>query len=156
MDILEESQNLTLNQLEKRKLLKKQLQKVAAEEEILWKTRARQRWLKEGDGNTKFFHAMANGRRRENSIFAVEDVGRTIYREEEKREYFYNKFKEIYTPDTGYNGMTGDWSSLYMDRTIPNPDHLTLPFSLDEIKKATFQLGADKAPGLDGFNLRFF
>ncbi|OAY70197.1 hypothetical protein ACMD2_24755 [Ananas comosus] len=36
--------------------------KVILDEEILWKTRERQHWLKEGDGNTKFFHAMANGR----------------------------------------------------------------------------------------------
>lgn len=35
-------------------------------------------------------------------------------------------------------------------------DRLTAPFSLDEIKKATFQLGRDKAPGPDGFNLTFY
>lgn len=31
-----------------------------------------------------------------------------------------------------------------------------IPFSMEEIKKATFQLGEDKAPGPHEFNLKFF
>ncbi|XP_020102569.1 uncharacterized protein LOC109720094 [Ananas comosus] len=37
-----------------------------------------------------------------------------------------------------------------------NPDSLTTNFTIDEIKTATFQLAADKAPGPDGFSLTFF
>lgn len=33
---------------------------------------------------------------------------------------------------------------------------MEIPFSKEEIKKVTFDLGADKAPGLDGFLLSFF
>ena len=33
---------------------------------------------------------------------------------------------------------------------------ITGPFSLKEIRKATFDLGADKAPGPDGFPIFFF
>lgn len=86
LDHLEENQSLTSQQFEKRKHLKTQLMKVAVDEEILWKSRSRQHWLKEGDGNTKFFHARANRKRRENAIHMVEDNGRNLYREEEKRE----------------------------------------------------------------------
>nr|CAD1827545.1 unnamed protein product [Ananas comosus var. bracteatus] len=63
LDILEESENLTALQRDSRKQLKSKLYSVLADEEVLWKSRARQQWLKEGDGNTKFFHAVANGRR---------------------------------------------------------------------------------------------
>lgn len=156
LDILEECQTLSPAQLDQRKLLKSQLQQVIADEEILWKSHAKQHWLQEGNGNTKFFHASANGRRRENAIFTVEDDGRTIYGKEAKREYFFNKFKEAFAPDNTVSGLTGDWSMLFYNKTISNPERLTVPFTLEEIKKATFQLGGDKAPGPDGFNLRFF
>lgn len=36
---------------------------VLENDEALWKTRAKQRWLREGDGNTKVFHVVANVRK---------------------------------------------------------------------------------------------
>ncbi len=98
LDQLEELTCLTTDQLGHRANVKWQLGKAILEEEILWKARARQQWLKEGDDNTKFFHAVANGRRRVNTIGAVEDEGRLLAGEEVKMEYFYNRFKEIFAP----------------------------------------------------------
>ncbi|OAY81359.1 hypothetical protein ACMD2_23820, partial [Ananas comosus] len=116
--------------------LKAQLLLILEEEEILWKTRAKQRWLKEGDGNTKFFHAVANGRKRSNTIVAIEDdTGQQITNEELKRSYFYQYFKRV-LGIRGYPSSFGDWSAF-------------------TIKTATFQLGSDKAPA-DGFSLVFF
>ncbi|MQM16257.1 hypothetical protein Taro_049211 [Colocasia esculenta] len=39
-----------------------------SQEEILWRQNSRFKWLKEGDGNTKFYHAYANSRRRKSMI----------------------------------------------------------------------------------------
>ncbi len=50
----------------------------------------------------------------------------------------------------------GDWSDIFSDRIFLNSDNLTAPFSVQEIKKAIFQLGGDKAHGSDGFSLLFF
>nr|CAD1835579.1 unnamed protein product [Ananas comosus var. bracteatus] len=93
LDILEEQQTLTDQQAARRKQLKLQVAKVIMEEEILWKMRAKQHWLKKGDGNTMFFHAMANGRRRENDIGSIEDSGEILHRGEDIQEYFYSHFK---------------------------------------------------------------
>ncbi len=118
--------------------------------------RAKQHWLKEGDGNTNFFHAMANGRSRTNHIGVIEDERRRLDRENDKSVYFYNKFKERFASDNNIRSALGDWSDLFSDRAFLSLDNLTVPFSTEEIKKATFQLSGDKAPGPAGFSLVFF
>lgn len=57
------------------------------------KTAPSRHWLREGDENTKFFHTIANDRRWSNKIGLLEDFGRILYKEEEKQQYFQNKFK---------------------------------------------------------------
>ncbi|OAY85604.1 hypothetical protein ACMD2_24263 [Ananas comosus] len=104
----------------------------------MWKTRAKQRWLKEGDGNTKFFHAVANGRKRVNSIEVIEDNGRYISREEQKRSYFLNKFKQLFCRQDMRSWHHGDWSELYKTSRVSNPELLTAPFSMEEVKTATY------------------
>ncbi len=71
-------------------------------------------------------------------------------------DYFYNKFKEAFAPCKLNSTSIGDWSSIFNSNPILSADHLTAALSLEEIKAATFQLGSDKAPGPDGFNLRFY
>ncbi|OAY68181.1 LRR receptor-like serine/threonine-protein kinase EFR [Ananas comosus] len=74
-----------------REELKAKLRTVINDEAAVWKTRAKQHWLREGDGNTKFFHSIANDRRRANWIGTVVDNGVTYQSEEEKKSYFYRR-----------------------------------------------------------------
>lgn len=117
LNLIEEQQLLTIQQIESRKQYKNRLAAIIKDEEVLWKARARQHWLKKGDSNTKFFYAVANGRRRENTIEMVEDEGRVIFSEAAKRDYFFAKFKEVFTPPTPRDSATGDWSTLFTDRS---------------------------------------
>ncbi|KAB2624930.1 hypothetical protein D8674_016590 [Pyrus ussuriensis x Pyrus communis] len=50
---------------------------LAFKEEVKWRQRSKVEWAKDGDGNTKFFHKIANGRRKRNYIerLEVEDGG---------------------------------------------------------------------------------
>ncbi len=84
LDKLEEWVLLTTNQFDSRQGLRDRLTRVLNDEEVLWRTRAKQNWLKEGDRNTKFFHAFANGRKRANCIGVLEEDGRVFSREGEK------------------------------------------------------------------------
>lgn len=72
---------------EELKRLKKELHLEHQNEETFWRMKSRVTWLKDGDRNTKFFHAATKNRRAQNKIrslkddqgktwFAAEDLGR--------------------------------------------------------------------------------
>ena len=66
-------------------------------EELKWKQKSRELWLKEGDRNSKFFHLFTLSRRRSNRIneITLED-GSWLYGRDSIGDYFTNHFKEIY------------------------------------------------------------
>jgi hypothetical protein len=53
-------------------------------ERTIARQRSRLRWLKEGDANSKLFHAIANGRRSKNFIPAVKVNEQTFTSQEDK------------------------------------------------------------------------
>ncbi len=87
---------------------------------------------------------MANARNRSNAIDMIEDNGRRLTSEEDKRNYFYYKFKHIFSEQEQEMTSYGDWNELFETKTVATLDQLTLTSSLEEIKKATFHLSRDK------------
>lgn len=78
--------------------IESQIHNLLIDEEIYWQQRSRADWLREGDKNTKFFHAKASARKWKNKIWGVEVLGRgwTEKREEIEKEfsgYFQHLFK---------------------------------------------------------------
>jgi mannosylglycoprotein endo-beta-mannosidase len=65
----------TGGQLCRRYQLEEEVEKLMEAEEIYWQQRGGGEWTLEGDGNTKFFHLLANGRRRKNLILSLEHEG---------------------------------------------------------------------------------
>ena len=53
--------------------LRRDINDLLDDEEIYWSQRAKALWLKEGDKNTKFFHAQASERRKNNAITGIWD-----------------------------------------------------------------------------------
>lgn len=107
LDRDEETDDLNSEDL-RREELRTKLNTVLKDEESLWRTRAKQHWLREGDDNAKFFHSIANGRRRVSEIGPIVDEGLTITGEEDKKNYFYRKFKERFTPEVLAPKSVGD------------------------------------------------
>ena len=54
-------------------VLREEIQRLQSREECMWKQRAQNDWLKEGDKNPQFFHCRANQRNRRNLILGLED-----------------------------------------------------------------------------------
>ena len=67
-DAKEKTSILSLEELEARKEVRKDYKKWVLLEEISWRQKFREVWLKKGDKNTGFFHKMTNAHKRRNYV----------------------------------------------------------------------------------------
>ena len=118
-------------------------------EEISWRQKSRALWLKEGDSNTKFFHRMANARRRRNFISSMTVRGVRLDKEEELKEGIGSYFKSLFEEPDVESGLFKTLDSL--DNEI-----LEGQFLEEEVSKALLDLGGDKVSGPNGFTLAFW
>ncbi|MCI25873.1 hypothetical protein A2U01_0047064, partial [Trifolium medium] len=77
------------------------LSKVLKQEEDYWKQRAKTHWLRDGDANTKFFHAIASTRKKKNSITKLSNAEGDMIQEQSEednhnltKEFMFEEFKE--------------------------------------------------------------
>ncbi|XP_077253550.1 uncharacterized protein LOC143892658 [Tasmannia lanceolata] len=122
-------------------------------EEISWRQKSRDRWIKKGDKNMAYFHAVASGKRRRNRIESLVDMGVAVMGKDEISKVVLQFYNSLYTSDGGPR---------------PTPEHLdfsSLDLSLcaeleklfeEEIERGVFALSKDRALGPDGFCLAFF
>jgi hypothetical protein len=125
-------------------------------EELWWRQRAKEDWLKYGDRNTKFFHACANSKRRQNHVGRIMDeTGLTWDTEGAVEGAFVSYFTSLFT-----RGPDGDYGPCLQHITSRVSEAMNLElvrnFTADEIREALFQMAPLKAPGPDGFNACFF
>ncbi|XP_037491756.1 uncharacterized protein LOC119369500 [Jatropha curcas] len=111
---------------------KNRYQELLLQKEIFWKQRAKEFWLREGDANTCFFHRRASACQQQNRISSLRDE-------------------------------SGNWCHLNsgLEDLMPviteeQNEFLLAPYSIEDVRAAVFDMKADKAPGLDGFNPGFF
>ena len=123
-------------------------------EEITWRQKSREVWLKEGDRNTGIFHKMVNAHRRRNNVDQIRING--IWHSEENgiNEAIVNAFRTLLS-------NPGDWrpplSGLQCE-TLENMDAcvLEVQFTEEEVYDVLLGCNRDKASGLDGFSMAFW
>ncbi|KAM1060262.1 hypothetical protein TB1_024191 [Malus domestica] len=128
---------------------------LAWKEEVKWRQRSKVEWAKDGDGNTRFFHKVASGRRKRNFIERLEtEDGRMVEGVEEIENEIIHFFKSLFSSNEeecwGLDGI--NWCPINANEA----DWLERPFEEAEVKKAVFDCGNDKSPGPDGFSLQMF
>ncbi|RVW54301.1 Transposon TX1 uncharacterized 149 kDa protein [Vitis vinifera] len=153
-DAREKISRLNLEELEARKEAREDYKKWVLLEEISWRQKSREMWLKEGDRNTGYFHKMANAHRRRNNVERIKINGAWCIEENEIREGIGNAFKVLLS-------SSGDWrpsiSGLQLG-TLDQLDANTLesPFTEEEVFNALLSCNGDKAPGPDGLSMAFW
>jgi mannosylglycoprotein endo-beta-mannosidase len=75
-----------------------ELMKIYANEELLWYQKAHEKWLMEGDLNTSYFHRVANGRKRKNTMFSLNDNGVNIEGTDKLIEHATSYYKKLFGP----------------------------------------------------------
>ena len=123
-------------------------------EEISWRQKSRELWLKDGDKNTGYFHKMANAHRRRNCLGKISINGKMIEKEADIKVGMIDAFKNLLSASSEWRPSLPDLS--FNEIGIEVASKLEEVFSEEEIWTAISGLNGDKAPGPDGFPLAFW
>ena len=134
----------------------KELSDALKAEEMFWKQKSRVFWLREGDRNTKFFHALTKQRRARNKITQLLDENGNIVEDEKglvaiATSYFRQIF-ESSNPEDIEEALAQVPSTI----TGAMNDNLIAPVTEWEVKLALFAMHPEKAPGPDGMTALFY
>ena len=136
--------------------LKRQLCKAYKDEELFWSQKSRNRWLKEGDKNTTFFHISVMTKRKKNKISLLQKLkGDWCRSDQEIEENLCNHYRELFTTtnpkefDKVLQGIPRTISSLMNEQLIKHVEKA-------EIQQALSSMFPNKAPGVDGMSSLFF
>ncbi|KAG7585995.1 Reverse transcriptase zinc-binding domain [Arabidopsis thaliana x Arabidopsis arenosa] len=153
---LEVAQNDDSQSPEVIKALTIRLREAYREEEIYWYQKSRGLWMRVGDHNSKYFHALTKQRRARNRIIGLHDEN-GIWSDEDKNiqhiavSYFENLF-------TSTNPQEFEEALKEVKTTITDQvnEFLTAPATEKEVRTALFMMHPEKAPGPDGMTALFF
>lgn len=143
-------------QLEVIQELRVNLNKAYRDEEEFWKLKSRNRWLNLGDRNTPFYHGVSKVKKSKNKISKMRDKNGVFHIQEET----IAKVAEDY-----FESMFSSTPTIPLDECLPNIQpkitmemnaQLIAPVTDREIKDALDLIGADRAPGPDGFTAAFY
>ncbi|KAL0345438.1 UNVERIFIED_CONTAM: hypothetical protein Sradi_4375100 [Sesamum radiatum] len=71
------------------RILKRQLEEYKSNENMMWQQRSKTEWLCERDRNTKFFHATASSRKKQNEIRRIKDVNGNWCKDKHEIQMFF-------------------------------------------------------------------
>lgn len=137
--------------LEKR--LKEQYLEVLNKEELYWKDKFRELWIVEGHSNTNFFHASIKVKRSLNNISSIKNDGdRWCVSSEDIEQATVENFVGVLGKDASLDFVNFPLVEDSIANLVSMEDNnlLLAPYSIEEVREATFSLHPYKAPNLNG------
>ncbi|GJV40575.1 RNA-directed DNA polymerase, eukaryota, reverse transcriptase zinc-binding domain protein [Tanacetum coccineum] len=116
--------------------------------------KAKVKWAVEGDENSKFYHGILNKKRHQLAIRGVMKDGVWEEKPDVVKKEFVNHFRARFEQPSHERPI--------INMEFPNQLNsfqvadLEAEVSIEEIKKAVWDCGTDKAPGPDGFTFGFY
>ena len=131
-----------------------EFKKWATLEEISWRQKSREIWLKEGDRNTGFFHKMTNSHRKRNNIDRIRIEDKLFNGTEEVKDGIVRAVKDLFEDHGGWRASPEglNFSRLNAMEAVS----LEVPFTEEEVHGALVELNGDKVPGPNGFTVAFW
>ena len=131
------------------------MNRLLLQDDAYWRQRAKTHWYKDGDRNTKFFHASASARKKVNRIISLVDDNGMLATDTDSlrhvaKDYFVNLFQKKNSV------MNPVLDVIQHSVTHEDNDFLTANFSKEEFRVAIFSMNSDKCPGPDGYNPGFY
>ncbi|XP_075108822.1 uncharacterized protein LOC142180675 [Nicotiana tabacum] len=149
---------LSPTQMNRQRLHKVQAEmiKYLALEEQFWRQKAGMAWFKDGDRNTRFFHAQVNGRRKRLKLTRIQDsLGNWVEEDDqiaaEAVKFYHEQFREDTIP-TNFHIIDHIPSMVTMEQN----EKLNNNPTREEIKHVVFGLNGDSTGGIDGFTGLFY
>ncbi|KAL2230765.1 UNVERIFIED_CONTAM: hypothetical protein Sindi_1670900 [Sesamum indicum] len=133
--------------------------KAAKLERIMLQQRAKMEWMKGGDQCSRVFFRKIAQRRTATRILQINDSqGITITEPNAVIHEFISYYQSLLGGDMRQRVMDlrflRPWARYII--TTEEAGHLLEPFSAEDIKKAVFDIGEDRAPGPDGYSSGFY
>ncbi|GKV22549.1 hypothetical protein SLEP1_g32411 [Rubroshorea leprosula] len=153
IDIKCEGQDITEDDMLKRKEGFANLWQCLKKKESLWRQKSRASWIKDRNANSHFFHRITNGRRQRNMIHGVDDKGTWIDDPNQVKLIILDHFKNQFSSQPQNRPSLEHIFSNSLSRK--DREMLEAEFTNEEIKEAVFSCASDKAPGPDSFNFHF-
>ncbi|XP_042950258.1 uncharacterized protein LOC122282367 [Carya illinoinensis] len=126
------------------------------EEELKWRQRAKQQWLKGGDRNSKFFHKCATHRRKVNMIKRIIDErGVLATTQGAVSQVFQSYYQQLFTSSS----LSSSEEVVQVVDKVITPEmnrQLMKRCSLEEVRLAVFDMNPHGSPGPDGFSACFY
>jgi hypothetical protein len=155
-DLLEEGRLLSEGEQLLRAQCREQLALSLRERAAYWKQRGKFRAVREDDSNTRYFHARANQRLRQNQIRVLEVDGVTVASHTDKTAALTAHLKELLREPAPLLPASDLPAMLYSGSMVVDPEMLTAPFTKDEEFAAVKAMNRNSSPGPDGFGPSFY
>jgi hypothetical protein len=137
--------------------LEREMEEIYTYKESIWQIRCSERWILQGDANTRFFHSVANRRRRKCTIQSLEtEEGKfsepTVLRTHIE-DYYRKLFEREERGDLRLNRNLWETKGSLSEEDAVS---LVVPFTEKEIKEALDDMNTSSALGTNGLPVEFY